>query len=484
MFLIGQSLPPLGGVLHTDDDHAARNALSCDRLMAAPTLWPVPKPGVAWHHRRGLGREGKAMTDASRHIAVIGAGIIGATTALTLVRQGHRVTILDPGTPGGVQSASHGNGAFLSPASIIPVALPGLWKKVPGFLLDRNGPLTIRPGSLPRLAPWLWRFVRAGATWPRVERTAAALADLLADAPARHAALAQSVGRPDLIRRSGLIYAYHDRAQFAAEAAVWAIRARHGVRMEELSGPDLKDRAPGLSPAYRFGILLTDGAHCRSPGAYVGALINGAVAAGAELRQARVTGFDCAGGRLAGLKTDAGPLPCDAAVIASGARSATLARQVGDRIPLESERGYHVEVTTDALLTEIPVMPQDGKMANTPTLSGFRASGQVELATTDAAPDWRRADILLRALQVTWPALAEPGVIQGVTRWQGNRPSTPDGRPVIGRASGCPDVIHAFGHGHIGLVSAPRTAAAVADLISGQGGDLDLAPFAPTRFRR
>ena len=107
------------------------------------------------------------MSGSGRHVAVIGAGVIGAASALALVRDGHRVTLLDPGPPGGMQSASHGNGAFLSPASIIPVSLPGLWRKVPGFLLDREGPLTIRLTSLPRLAPWLWRFVRAGATWPR-----------------------------------------------------------------------------------------------------------------------------------------------------------------------------------------------------------------------------------------------------------------------------------------------------------------------------
>lgn len=424
------------------------------------------------------------MTDSGRHIAVIGAGIIGATTALALVRDGHRVTILDPGQPGGVQASSYGNGAFLSPASIIPVSLPGLWKKVPGFLLDSNGPLTIRLASLPRLAPWLWRFVRAGKTWACVERTAAALATLLDGAQDRHAALATSIGKPELIRRKGLIYAYHDRRGFEADATVWALRERHGVRLDILSVDALQERASGLSPTYRFGVFLPDGAHCHSPGDYVRALVDGAVVEGAELLQGRVTGFDVRQGRLVGLLTDAGRLDCDGAVIACGAHSADLARQVGDPIPLESERGYHVEVKTDVAMPESPVMPQDGKMANTPTQGGFRASGQVELASRDARPDWRRADILLRALKVTWPALAVPGAIQSVERWQGNRPSTPDGRPVIGRSRACADIVHAFGHGHIGLVSAPRTAEAVADVLAGRRGDLDLAPFSPTRFRR
>ncbi|WP_441864974.1 NAD(P)/FAD-dependent oxidoreductase [Phaeovulum sp. W22_SRMD_FR3] len=418
----------------------------------------------------------------AKHIVVIGAGVIGATVALALQRDGHRVTIVEPSTPGGIQAASHGNGAFLSPASIIPMSIPGLWKKVPGYLLDPTGALTIRWRHLLRLSPWLMRFLLSGWTPARVGKTAAALAALLAGAQARHRALAEGIGRPELIVQKGLIYAFADKTAFENDSASWALRRRFGVRMQELDGTELHALLPDLSQAYQFAILLTDGAHCTNPGGYVAALVAAAVAQGADMHRARATGFSLRNGRLIAVETDAGALACDGAVIASGARSKALARAAGDRISLESERGYYVEIADPAVRPAIPVMPQDGKMANVLTETGLRASGQVELASADAAPDWRRADILLGHLKRAWPALDRPETDAKVSRWQGNRPSTPDGRPVICVASGCRQIIHAFGHGHIGLASAPMTAEIVADLIADRPPAIDIAPFAATRF--
>src|SRR5208283_2853368 len=127
----------------------------------------------------------------AQHVVVIGAGIVGAATAVELLRDGHRVTILEPGDPGGEQSASYGNGTLLNPSSVIPMSSPGLWKKVPGYLADPLGPLAIRWRYLPRLLPWLLHFMRAGSTVAKVEATARALAPLIADAPELHRALAE-----------------------------------------------------------------------------------------------------------------------------------------------------------------------------------------------------------------------------------------------------------------------------------------------------
>ncbi|MEI4485094.1 FAD-binding oxidoreductase [Frigidibacter sp. MR17.14] len=415
-----------------------------------------------------------------QEVVVIGAGIVGAATALRLVQDGHRVTIVEPAEPGGPQAASHGNGAFLSPASIIPMSGPGLWRKVPGYLCDPAGALTIRWRHLPRLLPWLWRFLLSGWTEARVERTAAALNDLLQGAPSRHVALAEAIGRPELIRRDGLVYAFADRAALAGEALSWRLRRRFGVKTRELEAGELHARLPALADSYRFGLLVEDGGHCHDPGAYTAAIVAEAERRGARRVRAEATGFEIAGGRLRALVTAAGAIPCDAVVIAAGIRSKRLARAAGDRIPMESERGYHVEIAAPGIALSAPVMPQDGKMANTMTAGGLRASGQVELASEEAAPDWRRADILLGHLRRTWPGLATGGEIR---RWQGNRPSTPDGRPVIGPARACPQIVHAFGHGHIGLASSPMTAEIVAALIAGREPPIDIAPFSPDRFR-
>ncbi|WP_188575201.1 NAD(P)/FAD-dependent oxidoreductase [Azorhizobium oxalatiphilum] len=419
----------------------------------------------------------------SLHVVVIGAGIVGAATAIELLRDGHRVTILEPDAPGGPQAASFGNGAWLSPASVVPMSMPGLWKKVPGYLFDPLGPLTIRWSALPRLAPWLLRFIAAGATVPKVEATARALAALLGDAPARHQALAAEAGLSDLIEQRGLLYAYPDRAAFEAEALAWRLRRDNGIGWRELDGPALRDFEPTLDPRYGFGVLVEAGAHCVDPGAYVAGLVRHAERLGAVRVVALATGFDMSHGRLKAVRSGQGDIACDRAVIAAGIHSKPLAALAGDRVSLASERGYHVVVSDPEVSPRTPVMPSDGKMANTPTIGGLRASGQVELAGIHAAPNWKRADVLLKHLLTTYPALPRVVPEARLSRWMGHRPSTPDGLPVIGPASGCTDVLHAFGHGHVGLASGPITGRLVADLIGGAAPSRPLIPYRPDRFR-
>ncbi len=415
------------------------------------------------------------------HVVVIGAGIVGAAAAWELVKDGHAVTIVEPATPGGPHAASYGNGAWISPASILPMSMPGLWRKVPGYLTDRSGPLTIRWRALPLLAPWLLRFLRAGATVPKVEATARALASVLHDGPSRHAALAQEIGQPGLIHRTGLLYAYPDRAAFAAEALAWRLRADNGLRWQELDADALRRREPDLGHHYTFGILVDAGAHCADPGTLVAAIVDAAVTRGARIAKARATGFAVTNGRLDGVVTETDRIACDRAVIAAGIRSQKLALMAGDRIPLASERGYHAVIASPAAGPRLPIMPTDGKMANTMTPAGLRIAGQVELADVDDPPDWNRVEILIRHALATYPGLGNREDLR-IERWMGHRPSTPDGLPVIGPARASSDIVHAFGHGHIGLAAGPVTGRIVADIIAGRTPGVDPAPFAARRF--
>jgi len=412
-------------------------------------------------------------------VAVIGAGIVGAATALELAGRGVRVALIEPAAPGGEQAASYGNGAFLSPGSVIPMSLPGLWRKVPGYLMDRTGPLTINPADLPRLAPWLLAFMRAGSTMEKVTRTAQCLRALIGDGPDRHLALAERIGRPELIVQEGLLHAFPDAEAFRAEAAIWALRRDCGLRWTELEGAALREVEPALAPTYRFGAFLPDGAQCTDPGAYVAAIVAHAVALGVTRIDAAATGFEAAEGRVTAVTTTRGPVACAQAVIAAGIASAPLARRAGDRVLLEAERGYHVQIDQPGIALRRPVMPSDGKMANTMIGTALRASGQVELSHATAAPNWHRADILLDHLRRSYDGLdIDPARVR---RWQGNRPSTPDGLPVIGPAA-LRGVFHAFGHGHVGLNAGPKTAALVADLIEGRAPLIDPAPYSVRRF--
>ncbi|MGE0224697.1 MAG: NAD(P)/FAD-dependent oxidoreductase [Acetobacteraceae bacterium] len=417
------------------------------------------------------------------HVVIIGAGIVGAASAIELLRDGHQVTIVEPGAPGGEQAASYGNGTLLNPSSVIPMSSPGIWKKVPGYLADPLGPLAIRWRYLPKLLPWLRRFIAAGATEAKVAATAHALAPLLADAPAHHRRLAEEAGVADLITRQGVLFAFPDRAAFQAEGLSWRLRRETGTRWLELDEDELRQREPALDRRYRFAILVEENGQCRDPGLYVAALARHAVDMGAAHRRAHATGFRIEAGRLRAVITDTGEIACDRAVIAAGARSRTLAAAAGDDVPLETERGYHAVITDPGIAPRYPMMPSDGKMAFAMTPAGLRIGGQVELAGLEAAPNWQRAEVLLKFARTAYPGLPADLPPERVKLWMGHRPSTPDGLPCLGPASGCADVVHAFGHGHVGLTAGAMTGKVVAEIIGGRAPSVKLAPFSAARFR-
>jgi D-amino-acid dehydrogenase len=418
----------------------------------------------------------------SRHDAIIGAGIVGAACALELLRDGNRVTIIEPGEPGGEQAASYGNGTLLNPSSVIPMSAPGIWKKVPGYLRDPLGPLAIRWRYLPRLLPWLWRFVTAGSTSAKVAAIARALQPLLAEAPERHYALAEEAGVGDLITRQGVLFAYPDRAAFDAEALSWGIRWDNGTRWLELDADQLRQSEPTLSRDYKFAVLVQENGQCRDPGAYVAALIRHATASGATLLRTKATGFRIAQQRLRAVLTDLGEIDADNAVIAAGAYSKQLAEAAGDRVPLETERGYHVVISDPGIAPRYPVMPSDGKMAFAMTPAGLRIGGQVELAGLQAEPNWQRADVLLAFARKVYPEIPADLPPERVKLWMGHRPSLPDGLPCLGPASGCADIVHAFGHGHVGLTAGATTGKIVAEIIAGRPVSVDLTPYSARRF--
>jgi len=418
----------------------------------------------------------------SRDVVIIGAGLIGAISAVNALRDGHRVTLLEPETPGGEQASSYGNAGWLSSHSVIPPAEPGTWKRVPGFLLDPLGPLAIRWSYLPHVLPWLAKYVAAGATIERIAVIARALRTLLVDAPKLHFELAEQAGAAHLIERNGLLHIYPSRAEFDAQAPAWGVRRGVGVQWREIAEEELRHREPALNERYRFGVLVAEAGHCRDPAAYVAALVSHAQALGATHVRGRARGFRVESGRLRAVLTDAADLPCDSAVIAAGARSKPLAAAAGDRVSLESERGYHVMITHPEGTLRTPVMASDTKSIATRMEGGLRVAGQVEIASFDAAPNWRRAEILRDHALSMFPALPRNLPASRFRYWLGRRPSTPDGLPCIGRASASRDIIHAYGHGHVGLVGSARTGRLVAQLLSDRPPETPLEPFDPRRF--
>ncbi len=420
------------------------------------------------------------MTAASPgSVVVIGAGIVGLACATYLQRDGRQVVIVDPAGPG--EGASYGNAGGLNGSSIVPVAMPGVLAKVPHWLLDPEGPLSIRLNYLPRLLPWLYRFVRAGR--PELVRAQArALRSLLAPTVDMHRELAASVGAGDLIQRSGLLVVYRGEAGFAADAQAMRLRADNGVKIEELSRDELRQIEPALSPIYTRARFISENGYVRNPLRLSRSLADFLIANGGEIRRERAEGFAFADGKVEAVLTSTGRIPAAAVVLAAGAHAKPLAARLGEKVPLDTERGYHAMIKSPEVAPRLPIMDAEAKFVATPMEEGLRMAGTVEFAGLEAPPDWRRARVLLRHGQAMFPGLPRAIPEDRIAVWMGFRPSMPDSLPVIGPTRRYPNAFLAFGHGHVGLIGAPMTGRTIVDLLAGRPPAIDLAPFSAARF--
>jgi D-amino-acid dehydrogenase len=407
------------------------------------------------------------MTD----ILVVGAGVIGLTAALRLADEGRAVTLADPNPPG--SGASHGNAGTIADYAVMPVGTPDVLRDLPRLLFDRHSPLAIRRASLWSLAPWLVRFARQSLPGPAA-RNAAALAALLSDAAPRWADLAARVGAADLMQDRGCLYAYASAAEGrAAEAGLQARRAL-GVTVDRLTPADLAALEPGLPPMAGGAAFFPNARFLTDPGAVMARLAQAAQAAGVEIVQARIDRLDIAPDSIAA----SGPgtrITARQVVIAAGAHSRALAAQAGTRVPLDTERGYHLEFDGPAPVTR-PTCATAPGFYLCPMAGRLRVAGTVELGGLTAPPSPHRSDRLLQGARRLFPHLPDPD-----RTWMGFRPSLPDSLPVIGPAADA-RVILAFGHGHLGVTLAPRTAQAVADLAAGRDPGAYLAACRPGRF--
>ena len=417
------------------------------------------------------------MDSSSDRVIVVGAGFVGVCCALFLREAGHAVTLVDRLPPGDDGAASYGNAGSLSWSSCVPIATPGLLAQVPGWLLRRDGPLTIRWQHLPTLLPWLWRFVRAG-NLARVTASAKALAALHAPSLDLHRRLAAEAGVADLVRDCNYMHVYREARADRLSDLEWRLRGENGARMELLDAASLHEHEPDLGPQYRQAVLVRDHGYVANPSRLVAALAAHLAAGGGEVLRAEVRALQASGDTVRGVMTEGGALPAGSVVIAAGAWSTRLIRDLGIDLPLEAERGYHVSVEDPGVRLSGTVMETEGKFVATPMETGLRLAGTVELASVDAPPDYRRADAILARGRVMFPGLS-PG---RVSRWMGRRPSLPDGLPVIGPAPGYRNLFLAFGHAHTGVIGAPNTGRIVAGLVGGRPVNVDVAPFDAGRF--
>jgi glycine/D-amino acid oxidase-like deaminating enzyme len=314
---------------------------------------------------------------------VVGGGIVGVCCALAMRRRGFDVTLIEKDVPG--RAASIGNSASIGLASVPPLGTPGMLRELPRMLRDPLHPLVIRWRHLPQTLPWLLRFRRTLAP-ERVEAIARARADLLAQAGTAWDSLLAEIGRPELIRRTGLIFAYESRAGFEKARGGIALRRRYGIEAQELDAPALRALEPALSGRALCGVHYPVVRTATDPLALTEAIVDALRARGGRVLRGTVTGFETGPEGVRRIVTDAGRHDCELLVIAAGAWSRELLAQLGERVTLIAERGYHVMISDAPYMPAIPVVAGDRNVSIVTLATGLRMTTGAELATVDAPP--------------------------------------------------------------------------------------------------
>lgn len=416
------------------------------------------------------------MSDQPQTIVVIGAGIVGMSTAIWLQRAGRDVIVVDRAKPGHDKGTSYGNGGIIVPSGVVPVTGPGMIAKAPLMLMNPNFPLFLRWGYLPKLLPWLAKYLsNANATDTR--RIAKGLEVIVGDAVEQHKALIKGTSAEGWISDSDYCFAYPDRAAFDRDAFIWGLRRDAGQVPELIEGDAVRDYEPNMGPSVNLLAVMKNHAFVRAPGRYVAALAEVFQAEGGDIRQADVRDVDLVEGRISAVVTDQGKIDCDAAVLATGVWSKPLAQKLGVNVPLESERGYHIVFKDPSLKMNATYMMTGGKFVVTPMQDGIRCAGVVEFGGLDAPASRAPFALLRKQVRQYFPTLE----YSGTEEWMGHRPATSDSLPVIGELAGS-RVFAGFGHHHIGLTGGAKTGRVIADLMTGKNTNIDLAAFDPQRF--
>ena len=407
---------------------------------------------------------------------VIGAGIVGVSTAIWLQRAGFKVCLID--RKGVAAGTSYGNAGILACSAIIPVTTPDLIFKIPKMLFDANQPLFMRWSYLPKITPWLFKFLRK-ANLKDMNQITVELHRLMYDSVDQHKQLASGTGAEGYIKSNQYIHGYKDKEAFLKDKASWDARRKVGLTDDELDADALAKHDPALAGKFGFAIRSHSDGHVTDPGEYIKTLAAYFEGEGGKVLIGEVEDIPLENNRAMGVKTTDGQMiGASHIVIASGAWSGKLTKKLGLKIPLETERGYHLEFVNANVELQSPVMVTAGKFGMNSMDGRLRCAGIVELGGFDAPPSRAPFKLLKRQVMTLFPELE----YDEIREWMGHRPSTSDSLPLIGAFESVPNVWAGFGHQHLGLTGGPKTGRWLAQMISGEKLNEDLSAYRPNRF--
>ncbi|TWB58107.1 D-amino-acid dehydrogenase [Rhizobium sp. ERR 922] len=412
---------------------------------------------------------------AKPDVIVIGAGVIGLSAAIAAQSRGLSVVVVDREGP--AAGASAGNAGAFAFTDILPLASPGILKKAPKWLLDPLGPLSVPPAYALRIAPWMFRFWRACQP-SRVAHSTAAQTSLMDLSKAELEPFLTATETLSMLRKEGNLQVYESEAEFRASLPGWEVRRNHGIEFQHLKADEMAAIQPGLASRFILGTFTPGWYSIADPKLYTLALAAHFCSRGGVIETSEISSLRALPVGVEVVAADGKLRQAGKVVLAAGAFSHRIAKTLGEHMPLETERGYNTTLPADAfdLRTQITFGGHGFVVSKLST--GIRVGGAVELGGLALPPNFRRSEAMLQKARTLLTGLKPEGGVQ----WMGFRPSLPDSLPAIGSAKATPDVIYAFGHGHLGLTQSAGTARIVADLLTRQAPAIDLTPFSPQRF--
>jgi D-amino-acid dehydrogenase len=409
--------------------------------------------------------------------AVIGAGIIGTALAHELRKRGRDVVLVERDAPG--KGASFGNMASIAVTEFMPASRPSVWRQIPGWMMDPEGPVRVRPSYMPKLVPWFLRFIAASrpSKLRELEAQGAALCARVHD---DLMPLLKETGLEGEITEEGCLSLYTDDAEFRADRDHIEILERFGFPHEVIGRQAIKALEPELSDRIGIAVLFPQNRSMRDPYRLVVKLAERFRALGGRIEQGEAAGFERGEGIRGVVLKDGRRIAAEEVVICAGAHTARLSKLLGEPMPLETERGYHTQIMSPGIsLRHSLIWPARAFMV-TPTAGGIRVGGTVEMAGLDAPPDYRRSRVTVRRAREALPNLR----CEDFTEWMGHRPAFPDTIPVMSASAKTRGVFYATGHGHLGLTYAATNARLMADLVTGATPPIDMTPYRVDRFVR
>ena len=411
--------------------------------------------------------------NSDRHIAVVGAGIVGICTAYFLQKSGFKVSLFDKESPGTMTSFGHAC-TFANYANV-PVNNPSLIRKIPSMLLKDNSPLSVDFFYILKNLPWAFKFLR-NCRKDKVEEIASSLANLLHHAKLSYDHIFEDVEVSEFIKDEENIFIYDSKKSFNEAQYAHSLRKKNNIEVRDLTKKDIHDLEPNLASIYHCGQLYLGTRHTTNPLAISKKIFESFLQGGGQYINENVKNL-LNKGNLIEVCLEQKKIEFNQVVITTGAWSKSLGKMIGDDFPLDTERGYHVLFNVDKKLIDRPIGWSQSGFYLVQTEEGIRAAGTVEIAGLNKLPNQKRIKMIESQARKLLPQL---GSVQST--WMGRRPTLPDSKPIIGRSEKNKNVLYAFGHQHIGWTLAAVTGKAINELAKGTQPNFDISAFSPNRF--